>query len=156
MLQLLVDRRAVLVLTLLKRACEQPVREKRVGPARQIVQADQRQAVRGGGMCQTTGHAFDGAGAVLGRDVLAPADTLGRHGRVELERGEAPGEALRLVAELVQRSEPARRADIAPRSDDVGPEHDLDHACSPPVVESRAECCAAHRVTWMIARLRPE
>ena len=149
LLQLLDDRLVALSLLLLasvlgafsgldERAGEQPVRDEGVGPAGQLVQADERQTVRGRGLRQVAGHPVGGAGAVLALDVLAPADPLCRDGRVELERGEAPGEALRLVAEVLERGEPARRADVTPRSDDVRPEHDLDHAFSPSAVEARA------------------
>src|SRR5690606_34214484 len=61
----------------------------------------------------------------------APRDALRGHGGVELEGGEAPGEALRLRAQPIECGEPARRADVAPRSDDVGPQQDFDHVLSP-------------------------
>jgi hypothetical protein len=127
LLQRLLHEFAVLVLTLFERAGEQAVRQERVGPPPERPQVQQRQAVRRDGVAQMSRQAIESPGAVLALEVLGQTDTFGRDRRVQLERGESPAQAGSLVAELIERPAPARRADIAPRSDDVGPDDDVDH-----------------------------
>jgi len=103
------------------------VGEQGVGTPPQLVQVEERQTVGGGRVGEVPPDALERPRAVLGLEILEVADTLGRDGRVQLERGEPPAQPGGLVAELIQRFAPARRADIAPRSDDVGPDHDVDH-----------------------------
>ena len=110
-----------------KLAGEEAVRQERVGPPPARPQVQQRQAVRGRGVTQVLRDPVERAGAVLALEVLGEADALERDGGVQFERGEPPVQLGGLIAELIQRFAPARRADIAPRSDDVGPDDDVDH-----------------------------
>jgi hypothetical protein len=107
------------------------VREEGAGTAAELAQVGQRQAVGSRRLPEAIGDPVDAPRAELGLDVLTPVKTLRRDRRVELERSEAPVQLLRLVSEQVECGEPARRADVTPRSDDVGPNDDVDHAVPP-------------------------
>jgi hypothetical protein len=102
-----------------------------VGAPLERAQVEERQPVGGGRIAQVARKAVERARTVLALQVLRQSDALRRDGRVQLERGEAPAQAGGLVTERVQCFEPARRADVAPRSDDVGPDDDVDHVLSP-------------------------
>jgi hypothetical protein len=103
------------------------VSRKRAGAPRYPPRVQQRQAVRGCRVAEMTCHTVERSRAVLAVEIVGQAYALGRDRRIQLERGEPPAQLGGLFAEIIECSEPARRADVAPRSDDVGPDHDVDH-----------------------------
>ena len=146
----------------LERGRQQAVSGERVRPHRRFVHVAQRQPFRGRHRRQARVDLPDHRGVVLGLEVRARVDPFGRDGRIELEGAVPPLHLGGRVAQLRKCSSPALHADIAPWSDDVGPDHDVDHGgllsvertvrlnCLVALQHARAGRQSRSRASWLL------
>ena len=114
-----------------ERRGHQPVRREGVRPQALLGQVAAGQPFGGHHVGQSGVHRRHRRRVVLGLEIRARVNALEGDGGVEFEGPVAPRHRGRLGAQLSQCCSPALRADIAPRSHDIRPDHDIDHGLSP-------------------------